>query len=76
MDATPNQILDRLEQYSGVNAREPFLRAELQNEIKWHSKYSRQNGIHVSPTFITNGLVQLDIGSGDEIESWAERILA
>jgi protein-disulfide isomerase len=76
MDATPNQILDRLEQYSGVNAREPFDRAELQNEIKWHCKYSRQNGIHVSPTFIVNGLVQADIGSGDEIESWAKRILA
>ncbi|MDF7659152.1 thioredoxin [Erwiniaceae bacterium L1_54_6] len=76
MDTTPNQILDRLEQYSGVNAREPFDRAELQNEIKWHCKYSRQNGIHVSPTFIVNGLVQADIGSGDEIESWAKRILA
>ncbi|MDO6408995.1 MAG: thioredoxin [Pantoea sp.] len=76
MDTTPNQIIDRLEQYSGINARAPFDRAELQNEIKWHCKYSRQNGIHVSPTFIVNGLVQLDIGSGDEIESWAKRILA
>ena len=76
MDATPNQILARLQQYSGIDAHAPFLRAELQNEIKWHCKYSRQNGIHVSPTLITNGLVQLDIGSGDEIESWAQRILA
>ncbi|MFZ4214243.1 thioredoxin, partial [Pantoea endophytica] len=36
----------------------------------------RKNGIHVSPTFITDVLVQLVICSGEEIESWAERILA
>ncbi len=74
MDATPNDILNRLEQYSGVDARAAFARPELQNVIKWHSKYSRQNGIHVSPTFLVNGLVQADIGSGDEIASWAKRI--
>ncbi|MDR3432118.1 MAG: thioredoxin [Rouxiella aceris] len=74
MDATPNDIINRLEQYSGINAREPFAQPELQNAIKWHCKYSRQNGIHVSPTFMVNGLVQADIGSGDEISSWAKRI--
>ncbi len=75
MDATPNDIINRLEQYSGVNAREAFANPSLQNVIKWHSKYSRQNGIHVSPTFMVNGLIQADIGSGDEISSWAKRIL-
>ncbi|EIC86372.1 thioredoxin domain-containing protein [Serratia sp. M24T3] len=75
MDATPNDIINRLEQYSGVDAREAFARPDLQNVIKWHCKYSRQNGIHVSPTFMINGLVQADIGSGDEISSWAKRIL-
>ncbi|WP_017348726.1 DsbA family protein [Pantoea sp. A4] len=76
MDVTPNQLIDRLAQYSGVDAREAFKVAALQNEIKWHSKYSRQNGIHVSPTFMINGLVQPDIGSGDDIADWAKRILA
>ncbi len=75
-DATPNDILARLQHYSGVDATIPFARAELQAEIKWHCKYARQNGIHVSPTFMINGLVQPDIGSGDEISEWAKRILA
>jgi hypothetical protein len=44
--------------------------------IKWHCKYARQNGVHVSPTFMVNGLVQADLGSGDEVGVWAERILA
>lgn len=76
MDTTPNQIIERIEHYSGVKLAEAFARPELQNDIKWHCKYSRQNGIHVSPTFLVNGLVQADLGSGDDISVWAERILA
>ncbi|PDO88688.1 DsbA family protein [Kosakonia sacchari] len=76
MHATPQQIIERIEQYSGVKLAEAFARLELQTEIKWHSKYARQNGIHVSPTFMVNGLVQADLGSGDDINVWAQRILA
>ncbi|MGD9427181.1 DsbA family protein [Pantoea sp. NSTU24] len=70
-DATPNQILERLKAYSGVDAFAAFDQADLQNAIKWHCKYARQNGIHVSPTFMVNGLVQPEIGSGDDIAHWA-----
>ncbi|AUP76276.1 thioredoxin [Enterobacter sp. EA-1] len=76
MDATPQQIIERIEQYSGVKLAAAFAVPELQTEIKWHSKYARQNGIHVSPTFMVNGLVQADLGSGDDIGVWAQRILA
>lgn len=76
MDATPHKIIARIEAYSDVKLSDAFARPELQNEIKWHCKYARQNGIHVSPTFMINGLVQPDIGSGDEIAEWAKRILA
>ena len=74
MDATPQQILERLEKYSGISVSQPFDKPELQQLIKWHCKYSRQNGIHVSPTFMINGLIQADMGSGEEISQWAERI--
>ncbi|MEO3741255.1 Thioredoxin [Kosakonia oryzendophytica] len=76
MDTTPQQIIERIEKYSGVKLAAAFARPELQTEIKWHSKYARQNGIHVSPTFMVNGLVQADLGSGDDIGVWAQRILA
>lgn len=76
MDATPNDILARLQHYSGVDASVPFGRADLQTVIKWHCKYARQNGIHVSPTFMVNGLVQPDLGSGDDVSVWAERLFA
>ena len=76
MHTTPEEIVDRLKRYSGVDARAQFDRAELQNEIKWHCKYARQNGVHVSPTFMINGLIQPEMGSGDEISEWAKRLMA
>jgi len=76
MDATPNQIIKRIEKYSGISLAAAFSRPDLTADIKWHAKYARQNGIHVTPTFMVNGLVQSDLGSGDDIERWIERILA
>lgn len=76
MQATPQEILERIERYSGVKVADAFAVPELQAVIKWHCKYARQNGIHVSPTFMVNGLVQADLGSGDDISVWAERILS
>ncbi len=74
MDATPRQIVARLEGYGGVKLAEAFAIPDLDREIKWHCKYSRQNGIHVSPTFMIDGLVQNDMGSGDAVSAWVARL--
>ena len=76
MDATPQEIIARIERYSSVQLAAAFAEPELQKEIKWHARYARQNGIHVSPTFMVNGLVQPDLGSGDDVSVWAARIFA
>ena len=76
MDTTPREIITRIEHYSGVLLADAFAEPELQKEIKWHARYARQNGIHVSPTFMVNGLVQPDLGSGDDVSVWAARIFA
>ena len=75
MDATPNDIIARIEAYSGIKLADAFAIPDLDREIKWHCKYARQNGIHVSPTFMIDGLVQADIGSGDAVADWAARLL-
>lgn len=75
MQATPEEIIARIEGYSGVQLADAFARPELQTEIKWHCKYARQNGIHVSPTFMVDGLVQPDLGSGDDVAVWVTRLL-
>jgi len=70
LNATPNDIIARLEHYSGVKLAEAFAIPDLDREIKWHCKYARQNGIHASPTFMVDGLVQANISSGDTVEQW------
>lgn len=75
LDATPNDIIARIEDHSGVKVAEAFAIPDLDREIKWHCKYARQNGIHVSPTFMIDGLVEAGIGSGDAVADWASRLL-
>ncbi|PNU06428.1 DsbA family protein [Novosphingobium guangzhouense] len=76
MDATPAQIIARLENYTGLSLAKAFEFPELEAEIKKHTRYARQNGIHVSPTFLIDGLVQADMGSGDPVEDWAHKLTA
>jgi hypothetical protein len=75
LDAAPNDIIARIERYSGVKLAEAFAIPDLDREVKWHAKYSRQNGIHVSPTFMIDGLVQADMSSGDAVDDWVSRLL-
>lgn len=75
-DATPNDIIRRLENYSGIALTTAFEQGDLDKVIKLHCKYARQNGIHVSPTFMIDGLVQPNIGSGGSVESWVKAIVA
>ncbi len=74
LHATPNDIIERIEVCSGVKLAEAFAIPDLDREIKWHCRYARQNGIHVSPTFMIDGLVQADISSGDAVTDWAARL--
>ena len=75
MDATPHDIIARIEGYSGVKLAKAFGIPDLDREVKWHCKYARQNGIHVSPTFMIDGLVYPNISSGDSVAEWASHLL-
>jgi protein-disulfide isomerase len=76
MDATPRDIIGRLENYSGLKLADAFAIPNLDREIKRHARYARQNGIHVSPTFMIDGLVQTDLSSGDKVSDWVSRLSA
>jgi hypothetical protein len=75
MDATPRDIIARIETYSGITVAEAFAIPDLDRAVKWHCKYARQNGIHVSPTFMIDGLIEPGIGSGDAVGDWVARLL-
>lgn len=72
--ATPNDIIERIERLSGVKLGAAFDIPDLDKAIKMHCRYARQNGIHVSPTFMIDGLVQTDMSSGDAVSVWVERL--
>jgi protein-disulfide isomerase len=72
--ATPNDIIARIERLSGVKLSAAFDIPDLDKAIKVHCRYARQNGIHVSPTFMVDGLVQSDMSSGDAVSKWAEKL--
>lgn len=74
LDATPNDIIARLEGCSGLRLAEVFAIPDLDREMKAHARYARQNGIHVSPTFMIDGLVQPDLSSGDAVSDWVARL--
>lgn len=76
MDVSPRQLVARIERYSGLALGAAFEAPEVGPELKWHVKYARQNGVHVSPTFMIDGLVQPDMASGDDVADWARRLLA
>jgi hypothetical protein len=76
MSATPRDIIARIEAYSGLQVADAFAIPNLDREVKWHCKYARQNGIHTSPTFMVDGLVQSDMSSGDAASDWASHLLA
>jgi hypothetical protein len=59
-----------------VKLAEAFSIPNLDREIKWHTRYARQNGIHVSPTFMIDGVVQPDMSSGDSVSDWVSRLSA
>jgi hypothetical protein len=75
--ATPNDIIARIERYSGVKLAAAFDIPDLDKAVKIHCRYARQNGIHVSPTFMIDGqnLVQSDMSSRDDVSVWAERLI-
>ena len=75
-DATPNDIIARIERYSGLRLAEAFAIPDLHRAIKWHCRYARQNGIHVSPSFMIDGLVQADMSSGEPVADWVARLLS
>ncbi|WP_417269192.1 DsbA family protein [Celeribacter sp.] len=75
LNTTPQEIIARIESYSGVELQQAFAMPDLDREIKWQCRYARQNGIHVSPTFMINGLVQPQIGSGDAVSDWVAEIM-
>ena len=72
MDCSPSEILARIRSFTDLDLRQEFEQKEVTDLMKRHTRYARQNGIHGSPTFMVNGLVNDKMSSGDEIDKWID----
>jgi hypothetical protein len=73
-DVTPNEIIRRIEAYTGLQLMQVFDHPELDKAMKWDSRYARQNGIHFSPTFMIDSIIRPDMSSGDAVADWVAKL--
>lgn len=74
MDRTPAEIIAQLSALIGIDLAAPFRLKSVDQALRWHTKYSRQNGIHVSPTFAVNRIINNAMSSGQTVEEWAKEL--
>jgi len=72
MELSPAQIVTRMSDLSGIDLSEAFKLKSVDQALRWHTRYCRQNGVHTSPSFAINGLVNDAISSGQSIEEWSQ----
>jgi len=49
-----------------------IIQAETLQDLRWHTRYGRQNGVHWSPTFMINGLIVPGADSTWSLDQWVE----
>lgn len=74
MDRTPNEIIAKLSQLIGVDLSKAWTYPAVGEALRWHTRYARQNGVHVSPTFLVNRIVNGTMSSGQSAEEWAKEM--
>jgi hypothetical protein len=74
LDVSLREMLARIDRYSGVAVSHAFQLKGLEREVKWHTKYARQNGVHTTPTFMIDGLVVPEMSSGDPVDAWLDKL--
>ena len=74
MNRTPTDILNDISAIAGIDLSEAWKYDSVGKALRWHTRYARQMGIHVSPTFAINRIVEPSMGSGESVEEWAARL--
>ena len=72
MDRTPAEIVKAISDLAGTDLSEAFRLKSVDRAMRWHTKYSRQNGVHESPSFAIDGMLEPKMSSGQSVEEWAE----
>jgi hypothetical protein len=74
MDRTPTEIIAHISNLTGIDLTQAFKLKSVDQALRWHTKYSRQTGVHISPTFAVNRLINNTMSSGQSIEEWSKEL--
>jgi hypothetical protein len=74
MDRTPAEVIAHLSKLIGVDLAEAFRLPGVGAALRWHTRYARQSGVHFSPTFAVNRIVNTTMSSRQTVEEWAKEI--
>ena len=72
MQRTPSDILKHISELAAVDLTAAFCWKSVDQALRWHVKYCRQTGVHVSPTFAVNRIIEPSMSSGQTIEEWLQ----
>lgn len=74
MHRTPTEIIADISKLAGTDLSEAFRYPSVGAALRWHTRYARQNGVHFSPTFAVNRIVNANMSSGQKIEDWRKEL--
>ena len=74
MGRAPAQTIAYVSKLCGIDLSEAFKLKSVDMALRWHTKYCRQNGVHVSPSFAVNRLINNAMSSGQGIEEWCTEL--
>jgi hypothetical protein len=70
MDRTPADILAALSGLAGIDLTGPFCWSTVDRALRWNVRYGRQMGVHSSPSFAIERMVEPQMSSGQSVEEW------
>lgn len=72
MNRSPADIVAHVSELSGIDIAEAFRLDSVGRMVRWHVRYCRQNGVHSSPSFAIDRIVEPGMSSGQTVEEWVE----
>ena len=72
MTRSPADVVKQISGLAGKDLTEALKSRGVDRMIRWHAKYTRQTGVHSSPSFVINGIIEPGMSSGQSVEEWAE----
>lgn len=72
IDQNPSQVVSKIIDLSGIDLTDQFYTDEVTRDLNWHTTFCRQNGVHVTPSFAVDDIIDDRFGSGQRVVEWCD----